>query len=365
MILIWCLAYAIMRSLQDTVVNTTSLLKGRPVTPRGRRAATENPDAATRPSYTGRTAGAVGGLIRESFLDGWRFGWRWGRQSYRRRAGRWQSWRPWQEPPPAPSAGPTADGRGQDPPSPGPGPGPGDPGQQAPTVDPVDPAEPVDPEVVTDPPDHVAYDDDMIEGTPLCWSDLEPDEQVAVVAAARDQWGQRWTALTVDQRAATVRDWINQVYGARLTSTDVFTAQARRDDPTWLSGPLDPGPARADPVYDPATAGTDPTTFEGDLMAITSGETTNIANARAYYQSLEGHAITDIASQIELSRSYLTAAEMSDQAVLGAITAADEVARTLATAAAAVLTALEAHRLMEEAVASTPGAANTTFYRQS
>ncbi len=99
-------------------------------------------------------------------------------------------------------------------------------------------------------------------------------------------------------------------------------------------------------------------------MTTTSGETTNIANARAYYTSLEKHATDDVAGQIELSKSYLTVAQMSDETVLGAITRAEEAARLLATAAAGVGAALEAHRLMEEAVASTPGAANTDFYKK-
>ena len=54
---------------------------------------------------------------------------------------------------------------------------------------------------------------------------------------------------------------------------------------------------------------------------------------------------------------------MEDQNVLAAISAAEEAAHNLAAAAGGVLTALENHRLMEEAVASTPGAAATDFYR--
>jgi hypothetical protein len=129
--------------------------------------------------------------------------------------------------------------------------------------------------------------------------------------------------------------------------------------------PSDSGTATAAPAHDPAAITAGPTTQGAPPMTTPtgSGETTTIASARAYYTQLSEHAMKAIASQIELSRSYLTAAEMGDQKVLAAIGHTHEVATMLASAARSVLEALAAHNLMEEAVASTPGAANTKFYR--
>ncbi|AEH08763.1 hypothetical protein FsymDg_1278 [Candidatus Protofrankia datiscae] len=388
MFLIWCLAYAIVRAAGDTAVNLASLLRGRPVTVHTRRPRSTSagqsgdkpaPGRPVRPSYTGRALGTLARAVKESFVEGWRTGWSNGRTA--RYAG--QGWRPWRQPhppaedmpvgdPPTPGAGipratPPPASSDPGPAAGGPAPRPAGGTTEAPTVDPVDPVgdKPAQPGRSGRP---AGGDDEIVDAevvTPRCWSDLDIDEQHQVVAAARDRYGRAWDDLTVDQCAGVVRDWINTRYRVDLHEIDVFDAQRGRDDPTWLTGPPDPGPApTAGPAHDPATAVTGPSTPEGAPMTTTSGETTNIANARAYYTSLEKHATDDVAGQIELSKSYLTVAQMSDETVLGAITRAEEAARLLATAAAGVGAALEAHRLMEEAVASTPGAANTDFYKK-
>ena len=393
-VLLWCLAYAIYRSIADTAANTAHLLLGQPVTPRGRRATTE-PGVPVRRAYLGRSLGAIFGLARESFIDGWYAGWAWGRQAYRSRGSRWSSWRPWSQPPAGPEAapGPPRDsGAGQ----PGPKARPGRASTQAPTIDPADPqpesvvhddedyldfatagdsteppptrprpepasATPSSPSTSA-PPAAGSQDEEILDGHPVCWTDLDAAEQAAVAAAARDQWGRLWLDLTVDQCAAAVADWINATFGVALTPGDVIAAQARHDDPTWLTGPVPSAGTAEVAALPPAPSVAGTTTPQGDTM-ITSGETTNIENTRTYYTNLQTHVINDIASQIELSRSYLTAAQMEDQNVLDAISAAEEAAHNLAAAAGGVLTALANHRLMEEAVASTPGAAATDFYR--
>jgi hypothetical protein len=99
-------------------------------------------------------------------------------------------------------------------------------------------------------------------------------------------------------------------------------------------------------------------------MATTSGETTTFRSAIAYYQQLAVHATNDIASHIELSRTSMTAKQLADPVVIGAVNAAEEAARMLTAASQQAVAALSRHTVMEEAVSATPGAANTDFYRQ-
>uniref|UniRef100_UPI001EF67817 hypothetical protein n=1 Tax=Frankia sp. Cj3 TaxID=2880976 RepID=UPI001EF67817 len=212
------------------------------------------------------------------------------------------------------------------------------------------------------------HDDSDIEDaeivTPACWSDLDPAEQAQVAAAATDRHGRAWSDLRTEDATTTVREWINSRYQTDLTDTDVTTAQAGHTDPTWPGTPPTDSTSPLGLVAAPTPAATVTGTPEGDTpMATGSGETTTISAARMYYEQLAGHAETDIASRIELSRTYMTAAQLSDPGVLTAIAHAQETAGLLAAASRAVVQALEAHRLMEEAVASTPGAASTDFYR--
>ncbi|MGF7235312.1 MAG: hypothetical protein ACQSGP_10200, partial [Frankia sp.] len=180
------------------------------------------------------------------------------------------------------------------------------------------------------------------------WSELPPQAgQLAndAVDAARAGDGQRAGELARD-----IERMVAAAFAARST--------------TGHSPDSDVAPTAA-PAHDPDAIAAGPTTEGAPPMTapIGSGETTTIASARAYYTRLSEHAMKAVAAQIELSRSYLTGAEMGDPKVLNAISHTHEVATMLAAAARSVLEALAAHNLMEEAVASTPGAAKTDFYR--
>lgn len=398
-VLVWCLWYAMYRAVKDTSANTVSLLRGRQVTPRGRAA---GPDAAVRPGYVGRGLGTLAALAWESLAAGWRTGWAEGRADHDTHDG----WRPWREPttpPPANASEPAgprpADAGGARPrrrPTTNPHPRPaaggdreGSRGDEAPPAGPQSPGPA--PTITTDPdPEGTGAGtsqapdlDDVLDAelgepaglaVPMCWSDLTGAEQAEVTAAARDRWGAPWDRLTVHQCAAAVRDWINDRYGIALTSKHVLDAQASRDDPTWLSGPavdvVDVDPLDSDLVAltagsAPAPPGTGTPHPQGAAAMTThSGETTNLSSSRAYYEELETHATDAIAGQIELSKATLSVAEMGDVEVMTAIATAHETAMKLAGDARAVLAALEPHRVMEEAVAAVPGAANTPFYRQ-
>jgi hypothetical protein len=100
-------------------------------------------------------------------------------------------------------------------------------------------------------------------------------------------------------------------------------------------------------------------------VTVGSGETTNIQSTRAYYEDLAAHVEKDILGQVELSTATLSLAEMNDPEVKAAVANVSEQFALARAAALEVPKALERHRLMEEAVRSTPGAAQTGFYKES
>ncbi|MCK9895202.1 hypothetical protein [Frankia sp. AgB32] len=173
------------------------------------------------------------------------------------------------------------------------------------------------------------------------------------------------TGRFLAERAAGYTGWLDQD-GRRVDPADAPAPfRTTPDDEADSSSPDPTSPTPALVAHTPTAPAVGIPTHEGELTIMTagSGETTNIQAARTYYEQLAGHAESDIASRIEMSRTYMTAAQLSDTGVLSAIAHAQETAGLLAAASRGVVSALEAHRLMEEAVASTPGAANTDFYR--
>jgi hypothetical protein len=208
---------------------------------------------------------------------------------------------------------------------------------------------------------------------PTCWSDMDILDRLYTVQRSSDLWDRRpWAELTEAERAWAVGDVIAERYGPRLSVAEVLAAERAQPTPTdwgldddmeYVPDPTDSDPAPAGPVHAPAAIAAGPTP-QGDHMVTTSGETNTFRSAVAYYTQLQGHALNDIASQIELSRSSMTGAQLADPQVISAVATAEEAARTLAAASGLAVTALSRHTVMEEAVAATPGAANTDFYRQ-
>lgn len=206
-------------------------------------------------------------------------------------------------------------------------------------------------------------------------------------------------------REAGYTGWLDQD-GYRTDETGTRLA----DQGDLDTAPPNPGPASAGPVHDPAAIAAGPSSLGGaPAMTTLSGETTSLSKARAYYADLESHAsghiaathlepaqarfrelqaqaVSGIAAQIEVSENYFRNAELPDAAVLAGVAAARETAlqlgadldrigtelaaafetaMRLSTDARAVLTALDQHRLMEDAVTSTSGVAGRTdFYKQ-
>ncbi|THJ54883.1 hypothetical protein [Candidatus Frankia alpina] len=173
------------------------------------------------------------------------------------------------------------------------------------------------------------------------------------------------TGRFLTEREAGYTGWLDQD-GHRVDPADApdpFQRTPDGDTDAPSPDPTSPTPALVAHTPDAPAAGIPSHQGELPIMTVGSGETTNIQAARTYYEQLAGHAEADIASRIEMSRTYMTAAQLSDPGVLSAISHAQETAGLLAAASRGVVSALENHRLMEEAVASTPGAANTDFYR--
>lgn len=272
------------------------------------------------------------------------------------------------------------------------------------------------PPTPTPTPASASSDDDIVDAeivAPRCWSQLTVDEQQRI-ADGVTATGRTLADLPDSERDQLIAAWISRTYRVDLSATDVAAEQAARDAqataatrtgrlrsarvadhaPDCPTGrgladlaaieaamaaeataactdapspdPASPPPSADGPAAHTPTApavGIPSHTGELTIMTTGSGETTNIQAARTYYTQLAGHASNDIGTRVELSKTYMTAAQLSDQGVLAAIGQVEEAARMLAAAAVGVTTALEAHRLMEEAVASTPGAANTDFYR--
>lgn len=129
------------------------------------------------------------------------------------------------------------------------------------------------------------------------------------------------------------------------------------DEPQEVSPEPDTAPERRVQASPP------PPTFGGVMSTTVSGEVTTIGATRAYLSQL-GSYVDDILSQLELAQATLRGQELDSTTLGHMATAAEHFAAAKAALEQARAALDSQHSLMEEAVQSTPHAAQRDYYRE-